>query len=104
MTGPNRFPWLVVVLVAVVALAVGAIGTWFLTRPAPMSIDGVRAPDAKCRSNIEDVGHPWVRNGVWVGYVDGKVQTMVSSDAQALSMAGRDLSGIWLCPPKSEWG
>jgi hypothetical protein len=96
-------PWIVAV-VAVFALLLGAGGAWYFTgRPEPRSIDGVEAPNELCRSDIEDLDHPWIRDGWWVGYVDGKVKEMQSSDAQALSMAGFKMSGIWLCPPKRDW-
>lgn len=104
MASPRRsFRGWLAALVAGVAFVAGGGTVYALTRPEPRSIDGVEAPNRLCRDNIEDLDHPWIRNGWWVGYVDGELRQMQSSDAQALSMAGFKLSGIWLCPPKSEW-
>lgn len=104
LSSPRRFPWpLLCGVLAGILIAVVGVGIYLQVRPETKSIDGVKAPNAECRSDFQDVSHPWITDGWWVGYVDGVVKEMVSSDAAALSAAGFKLSGIWLCPPKRDW-
>lgn len=99
-------PVIVALVAGALALVLIAAGTFLTARyldghkPAPARVlDGIPAPDPACLSDIEDVTHPWVANGWWAGYVDGQAKQMTSQQAAAMSMAGHDMRGVWLCPP-----
>lgn len=89
---------------ALVLIAAGTVSAaWYLDHRSPAApariVDGIPAPDPRCRSDIEDVTEPWVADGWWAGYVDGQPKQMTSQEAAAMSMAGHDMRGVWLCPP-----
>jgi hypothetical protein len=90
--------------VALVLVVAGtAVGIWYVDRttaPPARVVDGIPAPDLKCITDVQDVTNPWVTNGWWAGYADGKSKQMTSAQAQAMSVAGHDMRGVWLCPPR----
>lgn len=83
-----------------------AYGLWFADRsgdgpsvPARV-IDGIPAPDPGCIHDVQDLGHPWIANGWWAGYVDGQPREMATWQIAALSQQGHDTRGVWLCAPR----
>jgi hypothetical protein len=100
----GRGGWIAVGILAVVVLVAGAVAiTWSLAQPDLPTKSGIEAPHADCESDIENLSHPWIKDGWWAGYVNGEKREMVASDAAALSQAGHNMHGVWLCPPKSTW-
>lgn len=61
-----------------------------------------RPPDVRCKNNVSDLSDPWIANGTWVGYIDGQLVMVTSTEAMTASLEGKDVQGIWLCPPKGE--
>jgi tellurite resistance protein TehA-like permease len=96
--------WIVLAILGVVLVGAVTALALFLGNSGPntpaRTKDGVSAPDPRCRDDVTDLSDPWISNGWWAGRVDGRIQQMSSAEAMALSLAGHDMEGIWLCPPR----
>lgn len=99
----TRGVWIALIAAAFALLLIvagTAVGVWYVDRATLPVVDGIRAPDPECRTDLADLSHPWVTNGWWAGYVDGKPREMSTQAAMAMSIAGHDMRGVWLCPPR----